>query len=143
MLAALHDAAIPATDVYYSDTGEAPTPGQTSFILWLVLVPTETLSAARSVIAPLPVSCTDAPVAPVAPASVRTAHIVVAIVAAFLLLLVSFLARAEHPPRAFLTPHSQSVPFDPPPPTPPHPEGRLSIAIVVCFSTDSSLLVLP
>lgn len=91
VLAALRDAAIPAVDVYYSDTGEAPTPGQTSFTLWLILVPTEVLPAARSVIAPLPVSRTDAPAAPVAPASVRAALVVLAIVAAFLLLLVSFL----------------------------------------------------
>lgn len=94
VLAALHDAAIPATAVYYSDTGEAPTPGQTSFTLWLVLVPTEVLPAARAVIAPLPVSRTDTPVAPVAPASVRVALFVLALVAAFLLLLVSVLARA-------------------------------------------------
>ena len=93
VLAALHDAAIPTTAVYYSDTGEAPTPGQTSFTLWLVLVPTEALSPARSVIAPLPVSRTDAPVAPVGPASVRAAFVVLAIVAAFLFLLVLFLAR--------------------------------------------------
>ena len=93
VLAALHDAAIPATDVYYSDTGEAPTPGQTSFTLWLVLVPTDVLSAARAVIAPLPVSRTDTPVAPVAPASVRAALIVLPIVAAFLLFLAFFLAR--------------------------------------------------
>ena len=94
VLSALHDAAIPAVDVYYSDTGEAPTPGQTSFTLWLILVPTEALAAARSVLAPLPVSRTDTPVAPVAPASARPALVVVALVAVFLLLLVSFLARA-------------------------------------------------
>jgi len=93
VLAALHNAAIPATDVYYSDTGEAPTPGQTSFTLWLVLVPTDVLSAARAVITPLPVSRADTPVAPVAPASVRAALIVLAIVAAFLLFLAFFLAR--------------------------------------------------
>ncbi len=94
VLAGLDDAAIPAVDVYYSDTGEAPTPGQTSFTLWLILVPTEVLPAARSVIATLPVSRTDTPVAPVAPESVRAVLIVLAIVAAFLLLLVSSLARA-------------------------------------------------
>ena len=94
VLAALHDADLPATDVYYSDTGEAPTPGQTSYTLWLVLVPTESLSAARSVIAPLPVSRTDAPVAAFAPASARAALVVLAFVAAFLLLLALFLARA-------------------------------------------------
>ncbi|MBK9376525.1 MAG: hypothetical protein IPN03_23110 [Holophagales bacterium] len=93
MLTALSDAGIPATDVYYSDTGEAPTPGQTSFTLWLVLVPTEVLSAARSVIAPLPgvphcAGCSRC-------AGFRpVALIVLALVAAFLLLLVSFLARA-------------------------------------------------
>ena len=93
VLAALRDADIPATDVYYSDTGEAPTPGQTSFTLWLVLVPTEDLSAARSVIAPLPVSRADAPAPPVAPGSARPAVVVLAIVAAFLALLVLFLTR--------------------------------------------------
>ncbi len=94
VLTALHDAAIPAADVYYSDTGEAPTPGQTSFTLWLVLVPNEVLSAARSVIAPLPVSRTDTPVAPVTPAPARTALLVFAFVAALVFLLAFILARA-------------------------------------------------
>ncbi len=93
VLAALHDAAIPATDVYYSDTGEAPTPGQTSFTLWLVLVPTEVLSAARSAIAPLPVSRTDTQAPPVAPDSARASLLALALAAAFVLLLVLFLAR--------------------------------------------------
>jgi len=93
VLAALHDAAIPATDVYYSDTGEAPTPGQTSFTLWLVLVPTEVLSAARSAIAPLPVSRTDIQAPPVAPDSARASLLALALAAAFVLLLVLFLAR--------------------------------------------------
>jgi hypothetical protein len=93
VLAALHDAAIPATDVYYSDTGEAPTPGQTSFTLWLVLVPTEVLAAARSAIAPLPVSRTATQVPPVAPDSARAAYFALALAAAFVLLLVLFLAR--------------------------------------------------
>jgi hypothetical protein len=93
VLTALHGAGIPAADVYYSDTGEAPTPGQTSFALWLVLVPTEVLSAARSVIAPLPVSCTDLPVPPIASAPAHHALVALACVAALVLLLVIIFAR--------------------------------------------------
>ena len=93
VLTALHDAGIPAADVYYSDTGEAPTPGQTSFTLWLVLVPAEVLSAARSVIAPLPVSSKDLPVPPVSLAPTRYAPVVLTFVAALVLLLVIIFAR--------------------------------------------------
>ena len=93
VLTALTDAGIPATDVYYSDTGEAPTPGQTSFTLWLVLVPTEVLSAARSVIAPLPVTREDPPGPPVASAPARHTLVVLTCVVALMLLLVIVFAR--------------------------------------------------
>ena len=93
VLTALHDASIPAADVYYSDTGEAPAPGQTSFALWLVLVPTEVLPTALSVIAPLPVPSTAQPTAPVSLPPTRRALVVFTCLAALVLLLVIIYAR--------------------------------------------------
>jgi hypothetical protein len=93
VLTALHDADIPATDVCYSDTGEAPMPGQTPFTLWLVLVPTGVLSAARAVIAPLPVSRADPAVPLVASAPADHTLVVLTCVVALALLLIIIFAR--------------------------------------------------